>query len=98
MSWALDTTLEEGDKGKAIEVGHAYFETEKKHFTILDAPGHKCFVSDMGCGVSQVDLVVSVISARRGEFETGFEKGGQTREHAMLSQKKKNKKKNTQQV
>jgi peptide chain release factor subunit 3 len=26
-----------------------------------------------------------VISARRGEFETGFEKGGQTREHALLA-------------
>lgn len=25
-----------------------------------------------------------VISARKGEFETGFERGGQTREHAML--------------
>ena len=29
-------------------------------------------------------VVVQVISARRGEFETGFERGGQTREHAML--------------
>ena len=29
----------ERDKGKTVEVGRAYFETEKKHFTILDAPG-----------------------------------------------------------
>lgn len=35
-------------------------------------------------GASQADIAVLVISARRGEFETGFEKGGQTREHAML--------------
>ncbi|KAG5832212.1 hypothetical protein ANANG_G00288700 [Anguilla anguilla] len=34
---------------------------------------------------SQADLAVLVISARKGEFETGFEKGGQTREHAMLA-------------
>jgi translation elongation factor EF-1alpha len=36
-------------------------------------------------GAAQADVGVLVISARRGEFETGFEKGGQTREHAMLA-------------
>jgi peptide chain release factor subunit 3 len=36
-------------------------------------------------GASQADVGVLVISARKGEYETGFEKGGQTREHAMLA-------------
>lgn len=85
LSWALDTNQEERDKGKTVEVGRAHFETEMKHFTILDAPGHKSFVPNMIGGAAQADLAVLVISARKGEFETGFDRGGQTREHAMLA-------------
>lgn len=51
----------------------------------MDAPGHKNYVPNMISGAAQADVGVLVISARRGEFETGFERGGQTREHAMLA-------------
>lgn len=85
LSWVMDTNKEERNDGKTIEVGRAYFETEKRRYTILDAPGHKMYVSEMIGGASQADVGVLVISARKGEYETGFEKGGQTREHALLA-------------
>lgn len=85
LSWALDLTKEERAKGKTVEVGKGFFETEKRRYTILDAPGHKTFVPNMIGGAAQADIGILVISARKGEYETGFEKGGQTREHAILA-------------
>ncbi|KAG0271578.1 translation termination factor GTPase eRF3 [Linnemannia exigua] len=85
LSWALDTNAEERAKGKTVEVGRAYFETDIRRYTILDAPGHKTYVPSMIGGAAQADVAVLVISARKGEFETGFERGGQTREHAVLA-------------
>jgi len=84
FAYIMDTNEEERAKGKTVEVGRAHFETKVKRYTILDAPGHKNYVPNMIGGAAQADVAILVISARRGEFETGFEKGGQTREHARL--------------
>jgi peptide chain release factor subunit 3 len=85
LAFIMDTNEEERAKGKTVEVGKAQFETDLKRYTILDAPGHKNYVPNMIQGASQADVGVLVISARKGEFETGFDRGGQTREHAMLA-------------
>jgi hypothetical protein len=81
----LDLNKEERAKSKTVEVERGFFETERRRYTILDVPGHKTFVPNMIGGASQADVGILVISARKGEYETGFEKGGQTREHAMLA-------------
>jgi peptide chain release factor subunit 3 len=85
LAFIMDTNEEERAKGKTVEVGRAQFNTDAKRYTILDAPGHKNYVPNMIMGASQADIAVLVISARKGEFETGFDRGGQTREHAMLA-------------
>jgi len=85
LAFIMDTNEEERAKGKTVEVGRAHFETDTKRYTIMDAPGHKNYVPNMIAGAVQADVGILVISARRGEFETGFERGGQTREHALLA-------------
>mgnify|MGYP001105645209 CR=1 FL=1 len=84
LAYILDTSDEERARGKTVECGKAGFETEKKRYTLLDAPGHNAYVPSMIAGASQSDVGCLVISARKGEFEAGFEKGGQTLEHMML--------------
>lgn len=84
-AYVMDVIDEEKETGKTIEMGRAYFETQRKRFTILDCPGHKNFVQAMLGGASQADVASLVISAKMGEFESGFEREGQTREHAMLA-------------
>ena len=61
------------------------FWFENRRFTLFDAPGHKNYVPNMIMGACQADIALLVISAKEGEFEAGFQKDGQTKEHAMLA-------------
>lgn len=81
----MDDSKEEKAKGKTVEVGRALFNTNSKRYTIFDAPGHKNYVPNMIMGAACADIGGLVISARKGEFEAGFDRDGQTREHAQLA-------------
>jgi len=85
LAYCMDVSDEEKSKGKTVEMGRAQFDTKSKKYTIFDAPGHKNYVPNMIMGAALADVGGLVISARKGEFEAGFEKEGQTREHAQLA-------------
>merc|ERR1712013_233274 len=84
-AWVLDKLKAERERGITIDIQLMNFTTAKYYVTIIDAPGHRDFIKNMGTGTSQADCAVLIIASSTGEFEAGISKNGQTREHALLA-------------
>jgi len=84
-AWVLDKLKAERERGITIDIALWKFESEKSCFTIIDAPGHRDFIKNMITGTSQADVAILMIASPTGEFESGWSKEGQTREHALLA-------------
>ncbi|HCD2465126.1 TPA: elongation factor Tu [Enterococcus faecium] len=75
---SIDAAPEERERGITINTAHVEYETEKRHYAHIDAPGHADYVKNMITGAAQIDGAILVVSATDGPMP-------QTREHILLS-------------
>jgi len=73
----IDNAPEEKERGVTINVHHAEYETETRHYAHVDCPGHADYIKNMITGAAQMDGGILVVSAVDGPMP-------QTREHILL--------------
>jgi len=91
FAFYMDRQKEERLRGVTISCTTKEFFTDKWHYTIIDAPGHRDFIKNMISGAAQADVALIMVPAD-GNFTTAIQKGnhkqglvqGQTRQHARL--------------
>jgi elongation factor 1-alpha len=91
FAFYMDRQKEERERGVTISCTTKEFFTETKHYTVIDAPGHRSFIKNMITGASQADVALIMIPAD-GNFTTAIARGnpktgevqGQTRQHSLL--------------
>jgi elongation factor 1-alpha len=81
----MDKLKSERERGITIDIALWKFSSPKRHYTVIDAPGHRDFIKNMITGTSQADAAILICASGVGEFEAGIGKQGQTREHALLA-------------
>lgn len=74
----LDKDPESRAKSITISVAHVEFETEKRHYALVDCPGHKDYIKNMITGAAQMDGAILVVKAEDGPMP-------QTKEHVLLA-------------
>ncbi|OGM28134.1 translation elongation factor Tu [Candidatus Woesebacteria bacterium RIFCSPLOWO2_01_FULL_39_61] len=74
----IDNAPEEKERGVTINITHVEYETDKRHYAHIDAPGHADYIKNMITGAAQMDGAILVVSAPDGPMP-------QTREHIILA-------------
>jgi elongation factor Tu len=74
----IDKAPEEKQRGITINIAHVEYQTEKRHYAHVDAPGHADYIKNMITGAAQMDGAILVVAATDGPM-------AQTREHVLLA-------------
>ena len=75
---SIDSAPEERQRGITINISHVEYETPKRHYAHVDAPGHADYIKNMITGAAQMDGAILVVAATDGPM-------AQTREHVLLA-------------
>ena len=74
----IDKAPEEKQRGITINIAHVEYQTDKRHYAHVDAPGHADYIKNMITGAAQMDGAILVVAATDGPM-------AQTREHVLLA-------------
>jgi elongation factor Tu len=74
----IDNAPEERQRGITINISHVEYQTDKRHYAHVDAPGHADYIKNMITGAAQMDGAILVVAATDGPMP-------QTREHVLLA-------------
>ncbi|MDT5258698.1 MAG: elongation factor Tu [Mycobacterium sp.] len=74
----IDNAPEERQRGITINIAHVEYQTNKRHYAHVDAPGHADYIKNMITGAAQMDGAILVVAATDGPMP-------QTREHVLLA-------------
>jgi elongation factor Tu len=74
----IDKAPEERQRGITINIAHVEYQTDKRHYAHVDAPGHADYIKNMITGAAQMDGAILVVAATDGPM-------AQTREHILLA-------------
>jgi len=77
FAFLLDALEEEQEQGITIDTSQIFFKTDKRHYVIIDAPGHKEFLKNMVTGASEAEAALLLIDAKEGVQE-------QSRRHGYI--------------
>ena len=75
---SIDSAPEEKQRGITINISHVEYQTDKRHYAYVDAPGHADYIKNMITGAAQMDGAILVVAATDGPM-------AQTREHVLLA-------------
>ena len=75
---AIDKAPEEKERGITINISHVEYQTDKRHYAHVDAPGHADYIKNIITGAAQMDGAILVVAATDGPMP-------QTREHVLLA-------------